>query len=174
MLTGVTSLDMSDILIQQLEILLTGEVTDTAATGTLGHRESESLTSYRLVSLCLGIEIGEFDGRYLVFTLMTGNGKDIINHRTLETVWSQFGLVCDLRIILIEILRESHFRLFDEFEVSGTADDNTKTDGVVGLDIGLVKLGRDAELTDTTREVCRTLGQGVYLHLYARSQYSLC
>ena len=157
MLTGITCLDISDILIQQLEILLTGKVTYATVTRTLGDIESEALALYSLVFLCLSIEIDELDGRNLIFALMTGNSKDIVDHRALQTIGSELGLIGDLSIILVEVLGESHLRLFYEFEVASTTDDYPESDRVIGLYTRLIQLSGDTELTHSTRERSRAL-----------------
>ena len=168
MLTGVARLDIPDVLAQELEILLTGEVADTGRTGALLHLEREAFRLGRLVLMGGRIIIGELDRRYLVLALMTGHGEDIVDHRALQTIGRQLGLIGDLGVILVKIFGELHNRLLDELEIARTTDDDTQRDRVVGLGHGLVELCRDRELPHSTREIGRTSRQRVNLNLNAR------
>ena len=96
---------------------------------------------------------------------MTGNGKDIVNHRAFNTIGSQFGLIRNLGVVLIEVLRELHLRLFDELQVTHATDDDTQGNRIVGFGFGLVELCGDAEFSHTTREIGRTLGQRINLNI---------
>lgn len=99
---------------------------------------------------------------------MTRHDEYIVDHRALDTTGGEFGLVGNLRLIFVEVLRHIDHRLLHQFQVTRTTDDNTHRDGIIGFCLGLVELGRDGELTYPTREVCRTLGQRIYLDIDAR------
>ena len=104
---------------------------------------------------------------------MAGNGQEVVDHRAFHAVGGQLGFVGDLGIVLVEVFRELNNRLLDELEITDTADDDTQLDGLVGLDLGIVELGRDAETADTAREARRALGQRIDLDLDAGSLYLL-
>ena len=166
-------LDVADILIQQLYILLTAVDTGRLTTGTLGHIEGERLRLHGLVAGRLRVVVGEADGGNLELAGMTGHSQEVVNHGALEAVDGQLALVRQLGVVLVEVVGEVDRRLLDELQVTRTADDDTQRHRVVGLHLGLRQLGRDAELTHSTREVGRTLRQRVDLNIDARRLYLL-
>ena len=103
--------------------------------------------------------------------MVARNGEEIVNHIALNTVLREFGLVGDLCVILIEVLRKIDDRLLDELKVAYTTHNDTYRYRVVGLYLALVYLRAYIELTHTARKVCRTLRQRVYLDGQSRSLY---
>ena len=168
-LLGIARLDITDILVEFLQAILTGEIADRRSARTLGHIEMEGLGLNRFVALGGGIEIGKLYRRDIVLALVTRHDEEVVDLRTLEARRGQLGLVGNLGLVLIEILWQIDDGLLDELEVTRTANDDTQGDGVVGLSLGLVELGRDVELTYSTREGSRALWQRVYLNLDAGS-----
>ena len=100
---------------------------------------------------------------------MAWYNQDIVNLRTLDTGCGQLGLVGNLWLVLIKILRQVDYRLLNKLKVTRTAYNHTQGDGVVGLSLGLIELSRDIELTYSTREGSWTLWQRIYLNLDAWS-----
>ena len=129
--------------------------------------EGRGLNSF--VALSGGIEIGKLYRRDIVLTLVTRHNEEVVDLRTLKARRGKFGLVGNLGLVLIEILWQIDDGLLDELEVARTANDDTQGNGIVGLSLGLVELGRDVELTYSTREGCRALWQRVNLNLDTRS-----
>ena len=99
---------------------------------------------------------------------MTGHDEEVVDLRAFEAVGGQLRLVGNLRIVLVEVLGDVDNGLLDELEVTHTTDDDAQRDGVIGLRSGLIELGRDIELSHSTREVGRALRQGIDLDLDAR------
>ena len=56
---------------------------------------------------------------------MTGHRQKVVDHGALEPVDGQLGLIGELGVVFVEIVGETDNRLFDEFQVSRTADDDT-------------------------------------------------
>ena len=166
-LSGSVRLDMTDILVQQLQVFLSCEITHLRTAGAFSHIEREALRLHRLILTGCGIKEHKLHRRYLELTGMTGHGEDIVDHRTFHTIRRQLGLIRNLGIVLVEILGESHLRLFDELQVTHTTDDNTQRDGIIGLGFGLVELGRNSEISHTTREIGRALRQRIHLNIDA-------
>ena len=102
-------------------------------------------------------------------TLMTGHDEDIVNHRSLDTSRSQFGLISDLGLVFIKVLRQFYLRLFDEFQVARATDGDAQCDRIICLRLCLIERGRDRKMSHTTREASRTLRQGIHLDFNARS-----
>ena len=169
MLIGIARLDKADILIQLIDILLTREIAHRSTTRALGHIEMEALALYRFVTLGSGVEIGKLNGWNIVLALMAWNNQDIVNLRTLQSGCGQLGLVGNLGLVLIKVLRQIQYRLFDEFEVTRTTHNHTQFDRIVGLGLCLIELGRDIKLTYSTRECGGTLWQRINLNINTRS-----
>ena len=98
---------------------------------------------------------------------MTRYHKNIIDHRTFNTIGGQLRLIRDLRLVLIKVLGEVHHRLLNQFQVTRTTDNDTHGNWIIGLHLCLVKLGRYGKRSNTTREIGRTLRQRIHLNLYA-------
>ena len=80
---------------------------------------------------------------------MTRHDQDVVNHRTLNAVGRQFGLIRDLRLILVEVFRQIDLRLFDELQVTCSAYSYTQRYWVVGFRLRLIQLSRDIEMSHT-------------------------
>ena len=169
MLIGVARLDKADILVQLIDILLTREITHRSTTRALGHIEMEALALYRFVTLGSGIEISKLNGWNIVLTLMAWYNQDIVDLRPLKSGCGQLGLVGHLGLVLIKVLRQVQYRLFDELEVTCTTHNHTQFDRIVGLGLCLIELGRDIKLTYSTRECGWALWQRINLNIDTRS-----
>ena len=129
----------------------------------------EGLRLNGLIGIKAGIVVGELHGRYLILPLVARHHKEVVNHVALNAVGRQASFVGNLRVILVEVLREIDHRLLDELQVSVSAHHHTKRQRIVGLDGGLIEMSRDVELSDASREVGRTCRQRVNLNLQSRS-----
>ena len=107
----------------------------------------------------VGVEIDILDRWNLELACMTRYSQEVVDDRALKTVGGQLALVSHLGVVLVEVLGELDLRLLQQFHVAHTTDDDTQLDRIVGLDIGLVNLGRDIERAHTAREIGRTRGQ---------------
>ena len=130
--------------------------------------EREGLCLDSLVLVGLGIEVDILDGRNLEVTLMARHGQEVVDDRTLQTAGRQLGLVGDLGIVVVEVLGELDVGLLEQFHVTHAADDDTQLDGVVGLDFGLVELGRDVIMAYAARKVGGTFRQRIDFDSNAR------
>ena len=125
LLLHVAKLNVTDILGQQLHILLIREVLNGVATTlALGHFQVEIIRTHRLILLGCSIVIYELDSRNVILTLMAWNGKELVDHRTLDTVCRQLRLVGLLGIVGIEILRELHHGLLNQLQVANATYHN--------------------------------------------------
>ena len=116
----------------------------------------------------VGVEIDILDRWNLELASMTRHSQEVVDNGTLKTVGGQLALVSHLGIVLVEVLGELDLRLLQQLHVTHTTDDDTQLDRIVGLDIGMVNLGRDIEGAYTTREVGRTCRQRVDINRDAR------
>ncbi len=160
---------MTDILIQQLQIFLTREIAHLRTARAFCNIERKAFRLHCLVLTSSRIEEHKLNWRYLKLTRMAGHSQNIVYHRTFYTIGSQFGLICNLSIVLIEILGELYLRLLDELQVTHTTDYDTQGNRIIRLSLSLVELCRDTEFSYTTREVGGTLRQWVNLYIDARS-----
>lgn len=118
-----------------------------------------------LIRILAGIIIGELHGRNGIAALIARNSQEIVDHITLHSIGGESGLICYLGIILVEILREIHYWLLKQLEVSDTSHNHTERNRFACLDFLLVKTSRDIELTYSTREIGWTLRQRIYLQV---------
>ena len=139
LLAHITSLDITDITTQLLQILLTREVCHSTRTRTLCHIKDKRFARHRLIGLGSRIKISQTDRRQLIMTLMTGYDKDIINHRSLDTSRGQFGLISHLGLVFIEVLRQFNLRLFYKFQITNTTDRDTQRDRIISLGLCLIE-----------------------------------
>ena len=140
MLLAGIRLNMTNIFVQQLQVFLTSIVTNLRTTRAFSHIECKTFRLHRLIFLSSRIEEHKFNGWYLKLSRMTRNSKNIINHRALNTIGRQLGLIRNLSIIFIEVFRERHLWLFDEFQITHTTNDHTQGDRIIGLGFSLIKL----------------------------------
>ena len=105
---GITHLDMTDILVEFLQILLTRKIVHLSCSRALCHIEHKGLTLNGLVAVGTGIEISKLHGWNLIMSLMARHHQDIVNLRTLQSIGSQFCLIRNLGIVLIEVLWNIH------------------------------------------------------------------
>ena len=150
MLPSGVRLDMTNILVQQLQVFLACEIAYLCTSGTFGHIKREALRLHRLVLTGCRIKEYKLHRWYFKLAWMTGHSEDVVNHRAFHAIRCQLGLIRNLGIILVEVLGEGHLRLLDEFQVTHTTDDNPQRDGIIGLSFGLVKLSRNTEFTHAT------------------------
>ena len=141
MLLRRACMDVTDIAAQLLDILLTSKGGYGGLSLALGYLQRKTFGTTRLVTIGLGIEIGVFYRRNLVGALMTRNGKEVIDYAALQTIDGQLGLVGNLGIVGIEVLRHLDDGLLQQFHVAGTTDNNPKIDGFVGLDLRFINGG---------------------------------
>ena len=168
MLLGITRLDVSNILVEELQVFLSCEVADCGSTAcALLHIDGEGLGLNSLVTAGRSVIVCKFHRRNLELTLMAGNSQEVVDHRTLNAVGGKFRLIGDLGIIAVKVLGELYHRLLDQLEVTHATDDDTKLESLVGFHFLGLQLGTDIEAPYPTREVGWTRGQRVNLYLDA-------
>ena len=173
LLACFSCLDITDVLIQFLQVFLPREVADTGGTRAFSHIEREALAADSLITVGGGIKIGELHRRNLVLTLMTRHDEDIVDFGAFKAIGRQLGIVGDLRVILIEVFGNVDHRLLDQLQVTCTANDDTHRNGIVGFSLSFVELCRDIELSNATREISRTCRQRIDLDFDAWSHNPL-
>ena len=139
-----------------------------SASGTLAYLQLKSLRLHRPIGIGRGVVVHELDRRNGVVALIAGNRQEVIHHIAFHTVGRQTCLIGHLCIIRVEILREGDDRLFDELQVTISANDHAQRDRVAGIHFRLVDLGRDIQAPHSTREILRARGQRVNLYRQAR------
>ena len=100
--------------------------------------------------------------------MITGNGKEIVNHVALQAIDCKFRLVGNLRIVFVKILREVYYGLLDKFQVACTANNNPNGNGIICFHFFLIQLRGDIKLANATRKVGGTSGKRVHLQLQTR------
>ena len=86
MKVGIASMNVADIATQLLDILLTSKRSHRGLTVALSNLQRKGLSTDCLVAIALRIEIGIFDGRNLIRTLMTRHSKEVVDNATLQTI----------------------------------------------------------------------------------------
>ena len=140
MLVDIACLDISDILIKFLQIFLTREIAYRRSTRSLGYIKLEGFRLNCLIALGTGIKVCKLYRRNFVFALMTRHYQYIVNLRTLDTSSCKLSLLSNLWLVLIKILWQVDYWLFDELKVTCTTYDDTQGDWVIGLSLGLIEL----------------------------------
>ena len=125
MLTGVTRMDIVYVAIQQLHILLSRISADITRTATFGHIKRKTFSSNGLILTVVDIVVDIFDGRNLKLACMSGHSQEVIDDRALQAISGKFALIGYLGIILVEVLGEFDFRLFQQLHITQTADNDT-------------------------------------------------
>ena len=125
MLTGVTRMDIVYVAIQQLHILLSRISADITRTATFGHIKRETFSSDSLIFTFVDIVIDILDGRNLELACMSWHSQKIIDDRAFQTISGQLALIGHFGIILVEVLGEFDFGLFQQLHITQTADNDT-------------------------------------------------
>ena len=94
----------------------------------------------RLIRTCFGIEIRECDSRNFEITCVTRDRHIFDRLRTGRSSRSSLDVHFHLRIVHVEIVRESHFRILYQFNVSITGNLHLHSNSIVCLYI----IGTDA------------------------------
>ena len=154
-----------------MDILVLAGIVSRLGCGSISllHVQSERLGLDGLIRILAGIIIGELHGWNGIAALIARNSQEIVNHITLHSIGGESGLICYLGIILVEILREIHYWLLQQLEVSNTSHNHTERNRFACLDFLLVKTSRDIELTYSPREIGWALWQRIYLQGDTRS-----
>ena len=136
----------------------------TATTLSFLYIQFEGLRLDGPIGIGIGVVIDELYWRNGVFALVSGHGKEVVDHVTLHAIGSQLRLVGDFRVVFVKVFREIHYRLLNEFQVSCTAYHHTNGDGFIGFYLVLVELAGDVETSYATREIIGLVGQRVHLN----------
>ena len=120
------------------------------------HIHFKGLSLNGLIGIGRRVIIGKLYRRNLILTLIARNHQEIIDHITFHTISCQLGLIRDFRVILIEIFREVGYWLLDKLQISNTTHNHPKGNGIIGLYLSLIELGRNVEFSNTSREISRT------------------
>ena len=92
------------------------------------HVDDKRLGMQRFVGVGVNIIIYERHRRNGVLALVARHGKEIVYHVSTYSGIGEFCLVRHLRVVLVESLRELHYRLLYELQVSRASHDNPKSD----------------------------------------------
>ena len=165
---------MAYVVSERLHIALVGEVLHAACTAlALGYVQMIGLGSERLVLPCIGIEIGERDGRDVVLAGIAGHRRKLVLYAALSTTRGNPRILGHLRVVGVEVGRELYLRLLQQLEVTHAADGHLRGQHVVGAQVLVVHLGGHLELAHTTGEAGRLVGQRVDLQIDGRSHDNL-
>ena len=151
-----------NVVVQLFNVLLVAAY-GTGIAAALVYLQVKGLGLQCLIVVIAGVVVGELDGRNVIFTLMTRHSQELPRHAAFQTVAGQLRGIVLLGIILIEVLREVHYRLLDELHVTGSSHRETQGHRVVGLHLVLVESGLDVILPYSTRETCGTIRQRQHL-----------
>ena len=91
-------------------------------TRALFYFQAEALGANGAVLLFLSVVEYELCGWNVVFPNLLRNGKEVVNHVSLNTVGGKVGLIGYLHVVLIEAFGEVYDRCLEQFEVSRTAN----------------------------------------------------
>ena len=86
MLRGVSRMDITDIVGQFLDILLSGKRRYGSLSVTLSNLQRERFSTQRLISVGLRIKIGIFDSRNFEGSLMTGHSQEVVNNTAFQAI----------------------------------------------------------------------------------------
>ena len=86
MLRGVSRMDITDIVGQFLDILLSGKRRYGCLSVTLSNLQRERFGTQRLVGVDLRIKIGIFDSRNFEGSLMTGHSQKVVNNTAFQAI----------------------------------------------------------------------------------------
>ena len=125
MLTGVTRMDIVYVAIQQLHILLSRISADITRTATFGHVKRKTFSSNGLILTVVDIVVDILDGRNLKLACMSWHSQKIIDDRAFQTISGKLALISHLGVILVKVLGEFDFRLFQQLHITQTADNDT-------------------------------------------------
>ena len=152
---NVVHLQVTDILTQVFNTFLIAEVRNDRRCSsplTLLYMQFVRFGCNRFIRTCLGIEIRECDSRNFEITCVTRDRHIFDRLRTGRSSRSSLDVHFHLRIVHVEIVRESHFRILYQFNVSITGNLHLHSNSIVCLYIIGTDAGCHCKITYRTGE----------------------